>query len=186
RAAKDLAFNVKYLADAVRRGYKLICSEPSAALCLKDELKYFVAGEDVKLVSENTFELMSYLLGLFKQDKLKPIAKALSQEFIYHSPCHLKAISGDTPTIELLDKLCGITIVNLKAGCCGIAGTFGMQKKNYDLAWKISQGLRNAIKANPSKIVLTECGACKMQIEHISGVRAVHPIKVLAEIYQVG
>ncbi|GAH62969.1 unnamed protein product, partial [marine sediment metagenome] len=37
-ARRDLSYNVKYLAKAVRDGYKIICSEPSAALCLKSEL----------------------------------------------------------------------------------------------------------------------------------------------------
>ena len=37
-AKKDLSYSVKYLAAAVKDGYKIICSEPSAALCLKQEL----------------------------------------------------------------------------------------------------------------------------------------------------
>ena len=44
QARKDLEYNVRFLASAVREGYKIICSEPSAALCLRDELKYFVGG----------------------------------------------------------------------------------------------------------------------------------------------
>jgi len=58
-----------------------------------------------------------------------------------------------------------------------------MQKKNYDLSLEISKGLREAIRQSQAKIVLTECAACGMQIEHISRVKAVHPIKVLAESF---
>ncbi|MCH7556567.1 MAG: hypothetical protein IIB56_03820 [Planctomycetes bacterium] len=32
------------LAKVVREGYKIVCSEPSAALYLKQELRHFVAG----------------------------------------------------------------------------------------------------------------------------------------------
>ncbi len=182
-AKKDLAFNTEHLARAVRSGYTIVCSEPSAALCLQKELRHFVAGEDARLVSQNTFELMSYLLGLYKEGKLKPAEKKLTGEFAYHTPCHLFALGTTGASIELLDKLCGLKAVDLKAGCCGLAGTFGMQKDKYELSEKISENLRDALKRTPAKIVLTECAGCGMQIEHISGKKAVHPIKLLAECY---
>jgi FAD/FMN-containing dehydrogenase/Fe-S oxidoreductase len=188
---KDLQYSVTGLAGAVRDGYKIVCSEPSAALCLRQELRHFVSGEDAKLVSENTFELMSYLLDLYKHGKLKPCqttsreSPVTSREYFYHTPCHLSACGGEGASIELLNKLCGIEARDLKGGCCGLAGTFGMQKKNYDLSLEISKGLREAIRRTQAKIILTECAACGMQIEHISRVKAVHPIKVLAQRYQI-
>lgn len=182
-AKKDLAFNVRHLAQAVKAGYAIVCSEPSAALCLQKGLRHFVAGEDAGLVSENTFELMNYLFDLYKEGKLKPAAEKLTGEFAYHAPCHLFALGTTGASIKLLDKLCGLKVNDLKAGCCGLAGTFGMQKDKYELSEKISENLRDALKRTPAKIVLTECAACGMQIEHISGKKAVHPIKLLAECY---
>jgi Fe-S oxidoreductase len=196
-ARRDLSFIVKHLAEAVRDGYKIVCSEPSATLCLKQELRHFVAGEDAKLVSQATCELMNYLLELFKGAKLKPIQllqkerllrryaprNGREESFVYHLPCHLLAIGGGRASIELLDKLCGLKAEDLEAGCCGVAGTFGMQKKNYELSSQIADGLRKTLEKTPSKYVLTECAACKMQIEHISDKIVRHPIKVLAECY---
>ena len=202
QARRDLSYSVKYLAAAVRDGYKIVCSEPSAALCLKQELRLFVGGEDAKLVSENTYELMSYLLDLYKTGRLKPVkesrllpATLRSQlrlcarndggcEFVYHLPCHLLALGGGSASVKLLKGLCGINVTELQAGCCGLAGTFGMQKKNYDLSTAISKGLREALQKSPVKNILTECAACGMQIKHISGKTAIHPIKVLAECYK--
>jgi len=185
RAKKDLAYSVRHLAVAVRNGYKIVCSEPSAALCLKEELRHFVASEDAKLVSEDTYELMNYLLGLQVQKKLKSARKAVTQEFVYHLPCHLCAVGDETASIKLLQELYGVKVADLKAGCCGLAGTFGMQKKNYELSAKISEGLKKALESSPTKYVLTECSACKMQIEHISDKQVIHPIKVLAECYRM-
>jgi anaerobic glycerol-3-phosphate dehydrogenase C subunit len=182
-ACRDLAYSVKYLAKAAREGYKIVCSEPSAALCLQQELRHFVTGEDAELVSRNTHELMNYLHDLLAQGKLKPATKAISQKFVYHCPCHLYAIGGARASIELLRELCGISAVDLQAGCCGIAGTFGMQKKNYDLSSQIAAGLKDALEKSSTKYVLTECSACKMQIEHISNCLVRHPIKVLGEAY---
>ena len=180
-ARKDLEYSVKHLAAAVRDGYKIVCSEPSAALCLKQELRHFVNGQDATLVSENTYELMDYLHGLFVQNKLKAPSKSINEEFVYHLPCHLCAVGLEGACIKLLQEHCGVKVTDLAAGCCGIAGTFGMQKKNRDLSSNISESLKNALEAAPTKNVLTECAACKMQIEHISGFTVRHPIKILAE-----
>ncbi len=185
KARKDLAYNVRHLAQAVRDGYKIICSEPSAALTLKRELRRFVPGEDAKLVSENTFELMNYLLDLHTQKKLKSPTKPITGEYVYHMPCHLYALGDGTASIKLLQELCGIKVNDLKAGCCGLAGTFGMQKKNYDLSSQIAAGLKQALEKSPTKNVLTECAACKMQIEHISDCVVGHPIKIIAGGYVI-
>jgi len=183
RARKDLSYNVKHLAKVVRGGYKIVCSEPSAALCLKEELRHFVAGEDAKLVSENTYELMNYLCSLLKKNELKPPTRSVADEFVYHLPCHLCAVGDETATIRLLQELCGVNIVDLKAGCCGLAGTFGMQKKNYELSSQIAANLKEALEKSPTQNVLTECAACKMQIQHISDCLVKHPIKILAKVY---
>jgi FAD/FMN-containing dehydrogenase/Fe-S oxidoreductase len=197
RARKDLSFNVKHLGRAVRDGFKIVCSEPSAALCLKEELRHFVSGPDIKLISENTFELMNYLLELLNKGKSKPIEPSGKERllrryaprndsgagFVYHLPCHLCAVGDGTASIKLLQELCGVPVVDLKAGCCGLAGTFGMQKKNYELSSQIAEGLKEALEKSPTKNVLTECSACKMQIEHISEAKVVHPIKIVAEAY---
>ncbi len=183
-AKKDLSYNVRQLAGLVRNGYKIVCSEPSAALCLRQELRHFVTGDDGRLISENTFELMGYLWQLYSQGKLKPAANSVGDDFVYHCPCHLLAMGGSR-SIELLERLCGVGIVDLNAGCCGLAGTFGMQKKNYELSSQIAAGLAKAMESGPTKNVLTECAACKMQIEHISDARVSHPIKIIAESYGI-
>ncbi len=198
RARKHLAYSLKHLAEAVRAGYKVVCSEPSAALCLKEDLKRLVPGADAELVAENTFELTGYLLNLFKQGKLRQLQPEQKADLIrrygtrregagglaYHLPCHLWALGQDGASIELLEALCGLKVLDLGAGCCGLAGTYGLQKKNYELSEKIAEGLKAALDSAGTKIVLTECSACAMQIEHISTRAARHPIKVLAEAYR--
>jgi len=183
KAKKDLTYNVEHLAQAVRDGYKIVCSEPSAALALKQELRHFVSGQDAKLVSENTFELMNYLLDLHSQKKLKSPAKPITDEYVYHMPCHLYAVADGTASIKLLQELCGVKVTDLNAGCCGLAGTFGMQKKNYDLSSQISSSLKDALEKSPTKNVLTECAACGMQIGHLGDKQVNHPVKVIARAY---
>jgi FAD/FMN-containing dehydrogenase/Fe-S oxidoreductase len=182
-AKRDLAYSVKHLAKAVRDGCKVVCSEPSAALCLREELRHYLGGEDAALVSRNTVELMNYLADLCRQGKLKPPTTSLADKFAYHMPCHLSAVGDDTVTLRLLQEHFQIDVTDLQGGCCGLSGTFGMQQKNYELATRISESLKTALRRAPTHNVLTECAACKMQIEHIAPTSTVHPIKLIARSY---
>ncbi|MCU0915273.1 MAG: FAD-binding protein [Planctomycetes bacterium] len=182
-ARRDLSYSVKHLAEAVRRGYRIVCSEPSAALCLKEELRHYVAGEEATLVSRNTWELMNYLQELRRQGKLQAPTQAVTEAFAYHLPCHLCAVGDDTVTLRLLQEHFQIDVADLQAGCCGLSGTFGMQRKNHDLSTQISEGLKNALKKSLRPNVLTECAACKMQIEHLGSAGTSHPIKLMARAY---
>lgn len=183
RAKTDLGYSVKHLAQCVRSGYKIVCSEPSSVLCLKQEMRHFVWNDDAKLVSKNTYELMDYLLDLLKQDKLLTPENCPQRKFLYHLPCHLSAVTYNRASIELLRKMCKAEITSIDAGCCGIAGTYGMQKKNFELTARMAKNLKTALAKSLIKEVLTECSACKMQIEHISDKNVIHPIKILAQAY---
>jgi Fe-S oxidoreductase len=183
RARKELEYSVKHLANAVREGYKVVCSEPSAALCLREELRLLIDSDDARLVSSSVYELMDYLNKLNETGRLKGSTIEEDREFVYHCPCHVFALKDTGSTIKLLGKIGAVKIKDINAGCCGLAGTFGMQKKNYELSEKIGEEMVSAIKGMDVEEVLTECSACKMQIEHLTGKKAVHPIKVLAKIY---
>jgi len=68
---------------------------------------------------------------------------------------------------------------DLNSGCCGLAGTAGMQAKNRTLSASIGKALRTAIDDYKPDIILTECAACKMQIETLCNVPVMHPIRVI-------
>ena len=182
-AKKDLNFIVPHLAEAIRDGFKIVCSEPSAALCLKEDLRLYVDSDDARLVSANTFELMSYLDSLASKSMLKTHSQKDGRTFAYHSPCHSCAMGIAGDSLELLGKIAGANITDINAGCCGLAGTCGMQKKNYDLSVKIGAEMVDALNAMETGYVLTECAACKMQIEQLTDKTVIHPIKIIAKAY---
>jgi glycerol-3-phosphate dehydrogenase subunit C len=85
--------------------------------------------------------------------------------------------------VDVLQQLAGIDVKELDGGCCGMAGTFGMQKKNYELSMQIGKNLAEKIEKSGADTVLTECSTCKWQIEQLTGKKTEHPIKILAEAY---
>jgi Fe-S oxidoreductase len=48
---------------------------------------------------------------------------------------------------------------------------------------RIAADVKKALEKSKVDSVLTECSACKMQLEHISDKTIVHPIKILAQAY---
>jgi FAD/FMN-containing dehydrogenase/Fe-S oxidoreductase len=198
-ARKEMQYSLRSLVWAVKEGRKILCSEPSAALFLREELRLLDSSDDARLVSENTYELMSYLENLRGQGRLKPIPDRLTvgaaggqdwtallhSEYAYHAPCHLCAMRAQGSSVSLLAELAGVKLTDVRSGCCGLAGTFGMQRKNRQLSAEIGKDMARAIGGNPSPVVLTECATCKMQIEHLTGKMVAHPVKILAILYGV-
>ena len=180
-ARRDMEYNLKQIIPFVKEGYKVICSEPSAALCLKDELRLIIDTEDARLISQNTFELMDYLNTQHSFDSVVRSDGVRPYRYGYHAPCHLKALRAAGVSIDLLNRA-DFSVVDINGGCCGLAGTAGMQKKNHQLAEVIGGHLSGAIAECGADIIVTECAACKMQIEHLTHKQVIHPIKLLAQI----
>jgi Fe-S oxidoreductase len=148
-------------------------------------LRLFVDSDDAKLVAGYTYELMSYLNGLNTESRLtaKVVDLLDGVHYAYHGPCHLCVLGGAGASIELLTSLTHLDVTDVSAGCCGMAGTCGMQKKNYELSLEIGRETADALNAVETGFAMTECGACKMQIEHMTDKKVVHPVKLLARAY---
>ncbi len=184
-ARKVVRYNTQQLAKAVRAGYTIVCSEPTAALCLQQEYLDITDSPDAQLVAQNTIELTAYLLELHHTGRLrKDFGNNLPPLLLaYHSPCHYKALQIGNAGLELLKLINGIDIELLPDTCCGIAGTFGFQKKNYELSMLAGKPMLEALNNSKANFGLTECSTCKMQMEHASNKKVLHPVKVLAWAY---
>ena len=182
-AKKSIEFNVSHLAQAVRSGYKVICSEPTAALCLKEEYLDVVDSPEAHLVAENCWELTDYLAQLHSQGKLKTDFRPVKMKLAYHEPCHYSALGISQGSLSLMALIEGVEVERLPNSCCGIAGTFGFQKKNFELSMTAGEPMLEPLRNSDADFGLTECGTCNMQMAQGSGKKVLHPVKVLAQSY---
>jgi Fe-S oxidoreductase len=84
------------------------------------------------------------------------------------------------PLLRLLGQAPGAQVVDLDAGCCGLAGSFGYETEHYELSRQIGeQGLFPAIRAAPDAVIVAPGFSCRLQIEHGTGRKALHPAQVL-------
>jgi Fe-S oxidoreductase len=181
-ARKVARRNIRILADAVRGGYTILATEPSAVLCLKHEYPNLLGDEDSLLVAEHTMEAAQYLWHLHEGNRLSLDFSPVDLSVAYHHPCHLRVLDPEPVTTKLLSLVPGLEVQRIEAGCTGMAGTWGLQKKNYRNSLRIGWPLISAMRASTSTMATT-CGACRMQIEHGAAQATIHPIKLLAYAY---
>jgi len=182
-ATPTIHHNARLLADWVRRGYKIVASEPTAVLCLKEEYLDVAPSADAQLVAENTYELHDYLMGLLRADKLRTDFGPVPMHVGYHAPCHLKALQNGLPGFELLQRIPELKVSYIDRGCCGVAGTYGFQKRHFDTSMAAGRDLLDALTDDRFEAGASECGTCKMQMEQGSGKVTHHPAKLLARAY---
>jgi glycerol-3-phosphate dehydrogenase subunit C len=125
------------------------------------------------------------LSGLLDEGKLNTDFKTLNLKLAYHAPCHLKSQGIGRPWLRLLRAVPGIEIEEIKADCCGMAGTYGFKKEKYSISMGIGRELFEGIKAYQPQAVITECGSCQLQIEHLTQLRTLHPAEILHAAYRL-
>lgn len=175
--------NVRLLAELVRQGYDIIATEPAALLCLKHEYPNLLDDEDAHLVAENSSEACDFFWKLHQADRLALDFNPISTTIAYHQPCHLRVLDPLQVGSQLLELIPELMVDRVEAGCTGMAGTWGLQRKNYRSSLRIGWPLISAMRAARVSIATTECSACKMQIEHGSARTTLHPLKLLAYAY---
>lgn len=124
------------------------------------------------------------LASLLDAGKLNADFKANPRKLAYHAPCHLKSQGIGRPWLRLLRAVPGIEIEEIKADCCGMAGTYGFKKEKYPISMDIGQDLFAGIMAYQPELVITECASCQMQIEHGTHLKTLHPAEILYGSYQ--
>ena len=182
-ARKVAAANVRILAEAIRQGYTIITAEPSAALCLTREYPQLLDDDDTRLVAANTFEACHYLWQMHLTGKLQLDFRPVNATVGYHQPCHLRALGIGSPGESLLRLIPGLSVQSNDHGCSGMAGTYGLARKNYRNSLRAGWGLISAMRDGSFQAGATECSACKMQMEQGTSKPTIHPLKLLALAY---
>ncbi len=182
-ARKIAAHNVALLAEAVRQGYHIVATEPSAVLALTHEYPALLADDDARVVAENTSEACSYLWKLHQAGKLQLDLQPVNAILGYHMPCHVKALQMGAPGENLLRLIPGLVVERTENSCSGMAGTFGLKRENYRASLRAGRALIGSLRSPRLQAGTTECSACKIQMEQGAGKPTIHPVKLLALAY---
>jgi Fe-S oxidoreductase len=177
--------NVSVLAEAVRQGYHIVATEPSAALCLAREYPQLVDDDEARLVAAHSSEACTYLWNLHTTGDLQLDFRPISAAAGYHLPCHLRALEVGSPGESLLRLIPGLRIYRIEEGCSGMAGTYGLLRQNYRSSLRAGWPLIGRLRDQRLQLNCTECSTCKLQMEQGTTKPTIHPLKLLAIAYGV-
>ena len=126
--ARDLALsNLRVLGNAVRDGYTVVCSEPTAALMLRQEYVKLTDDLDAELVARNTMDLGQYLSRARCARRVAPtprtaarpgwLSSTLPSSGSRRGHARLRSDPRNPPELD-------VEFIN--RGCSGMGGTYGL------------------------------------------------------------
>jgi Fe-S oxidoreductase len=168
------------LADPIDRGIPVVVLEPSCASVFRDELRNLLPDD----ARAGKLRAQTFLLSEFLERKVPGYAPPkLARRVMLHGHCHHKAVLKMGDEESVLIKM-GADVRSLDAGCCGMAGPFGMDAHKYDVSMAIGERvLLPAVRqADAETIIVSDGFSCREQIAQTTGRHALH----LAEVLKLG
>ena len=155
---------------------KALAGTASTVALLPGDPRAEVVAAQAKLVEELLVEAIDD--GSLELDPRSPVS---GKRIVFHGHCHQKALVGTAATVALLERIPGAEVVELDAGCCGMAGSFGFEAEHYQLSMKIG-GLRlfPALAEEGAETLVAATGvSCRQQIGHGARREARHPVELV-------
>jgi FAD/FMN-containing dehydrogenase/Fe-S oxidoreductase len=174
--------NVRALYSWAAEGKPILACEPSCILTLKDDYPALLRGELRRMAETVAAACLTF--EEFLEPRLQPIATG-PQQILVQPHCHQRSLTGTTALLSLLRRIHGATVVDLDAGCCGLAGSFGYEKEHYEVSLQIAeQRLAPLLREAATDTAIVAPGfSCRMQIAHCTGRIAVHPAVLLRDLF---
>jgi Fe-S oxidoreductase len=183
------AATTEHLYTHAQRGDAILFLEPSCLSAVREDIPGLLRGEAqtrARAVAEATFLFEEYLEREWQAGRASLALAPGPTSIVLHAHCHQRAMGLAPAARALLSRIPGTTVVDLDAGCCGMAGSFGYTREHYDVSQAIGElKLLPAARALPPGAVLVAAGtSCRHQVVHFTGVRAQHPAVLLRSLME--
>jgi Fe-S oxidoreductase len=179
--------NVHALYDLAARGHAIVFMEPSCLSAVRDDAPALLRGEmqyRARVVAGECLLFEEYLERKIAAGDATLQLKPGPANIHLHPHCHQRSMGLAAPAKALLSRVPGATVIDLDAGCCGMAGSFGYTRDHYDVSRAIGERkLLPAARALDARSVLVAAGtSCRHQVHDLAGVKAMHPAELLRSL----
>jgi Fe-S oxidoreductase len=171
---EEARYEARRLLDAllphVRAGCLVVGLEPSCLLGLRDDYLALGLGEEAREVAAAALLLEEFLAREIMAKRLDLPLKSLDTEdgagpSLVHGHCHQKAVGAMKSMRKVLKLIPGHRFEFIDAGCCGMAGTFGLEKEHLEMSEAMAQlALWPALDEAPAARVVANGFSCRQQI----------------------
>jgi Fe-S oxidoreductase len=174
KARAIMGRTVATLAPYVASGVPVLGLEPSCLATLRSDAVELSDDPRAAEVAAGVLTLAELL------ERLDWTPPDLTGTTVVAQPhCHHASVLGWTADQRLLEAA-GATVHRV-AGCCGLAGNFGMEKGHYEVSVAIAEThLLPAVRAHEGAVVLADGMSCRVQLDDLADVPAIHLAELLA------
>ena len=176
KALKNLQNATKTLKNAPILGL-----EASAVLSAVDEYVRLLPEEKEWIQSRRIATLDKFLADELPKITIpKGVFEPYQKEILLHVHCHQKSLESAGDTAYVLQLLLGAKVERIKSSCCGMAGSYGMKRENFEMSRKMAElVLLPKIEAFQGDVVVATGTSCRHQIEDFSTRKAEHLVDTL-------
>jgi Fe-S oxidoreductase len=103
-----------------------------------------------------------------------------AEKLLVQPHCHHYSVMGYGPDRQLLSEMgCD---VETSAGCCGLAGNFGMENGHYEVSEKIARdGILAKASESPDRAIMADGFSCRTQVRDLAGLESRHLVQIIAQ-----
>lgn len=167
-----------------RKGLPLVGTSSTCVFTLRDEYPN-VLGIDNGDIRESIETATRFIYrAISREGKELRFKQGRQTRIAYHTACHMEKMGWGIYSVELLKLIPNVQVILLEPHCCGIAGTYGFKKENYQASQAIGADLFRQIDSCGADIIACDCETCKWQIEMSTGAKCEHPISIIASMIE--
>lgn len=175
--------NIPKLYEKTQMGIPIVGLEPSELLTIRDEYTDLCDDEDLPMaekVAQNSYLWEEFIVMHLRKVKELPNSGKMRKVYL-HGHCHTKALTGNSAMMEYL-RLLGYDPIELKTGCCGMAGSFGYAKESAEVSLQVAElTVIPALQNLPDDAMVCVPGfSCRHQIMDTTGRKALHPAQLFS------
>ncbi|MNZ88653.1 Anaerobic glycerol-3-phosphate dehydrogenase subunit C [compost metagenome] len=174
---------VQALLPHVQAGRSIVGLEASCVLGLRDDAQALGLGAAVEQVAKQTLLFEEFLAREATAKRLElPLKTLAGTETLVHGHCHQKAVGAMKSMRRVLKLIPEHDFSLVEAGCCGMAGTFGIEQEHAAMASAMAeQALLPALREKPAARVVANGFSCRQQMRAHGDGRARHLAELLCE-----
>jgi len=179
--------NADSLYAAAQTGEPIVFLEPSCLSAVREDAPALLradAQRKAEVVAAACVMLEDHLERQWRAERLQLRLRPGPSRILFHGHCHQKAMGLSASSRALLSRIPASEVTDLDAGCCGMAGSFGLGSEHYEISRRIGERrLLPAARGMGPETVLAAAGvSCRQQVAHFAGVNAVHPAVLLRSL----
>lgn len=180
-ATRDAKINLKSIRTAVEtHKAPVITTSSTCTFTMRDEYPHLLHLDNAEVRSDIMLAT-KFIYELLERKEIKFVFRPdFRMRVAYHTACHMEKLGWTYYSTSILRMIPGLELTILDSRCCGIAGTYGFKKENYNYSQAIGASLFEQIQEVNPDLVSTDCETCRWQIEMSTDYRVENPVTILA------